>query len=250
MKRCSLLIWIFLTVFRLSAQKGETVLGLFISPDGDSLPYQLYTSSDMDTTKKYPLILWLHGKGERGTDNEKQVYWTKKWLPDSLEKEAYKSFLLSPQCSKDRMWSNYDKLATAIKFDTITPEIQLTLLDLMDELKQKYPIDTTRIYIMGISMGGFGVFDLISRYPDRFAAAIPICGGADPQMSDSLLKTPIWAFHGEIDELVDKRHTIVPMEKIKDEEHLLTIYPKVNHGCWKNAFLEPALLQWMFSKRK
>lgn len=249
-KRTTLLLLIFFTVFRLSAQKGETVLGRYVSPEGDTLPYQLYTSSGMDSLKRYPLILWLHGKGERGNDNEKQAYWTKKWLPDSLEKHSYKSFLLSPQCSKDRMWNHYDKFAKAITFDTITPEIQITLMELLEELEQQLPIDTTRIYIMGISMGGFGVFDLITRFPKRFAAAIPICGGADPQMSDSLLKTPIWAFHGEVDELVDKRHTIVPMEKIKDEEHLLTIYPKINHGCWKNAFLEPELLKWMFSNRK
>ena len=180
----------------------------------------------------------------------KQTTLIKKWLPDSLEKENYKSFLLAPQCSEDRMWSVYDKLANEITFDTITPEIQKTIISLIEEVSLKYPIDTTRIYIMGISMGGFGVFDMITRYSDRFAAAIPICGGVDPKQKESLLKTPIWAFHGEKDDLVDKRHTIVPMEKLKDENHLLTKYPNTGHDAWNKAFKAKDLLRWMFGKER
>jgi len=248
MKRVIVFIFILIS-FRLSAQKGETVLGQFVSPSGDSLPYQLHFSSAIDTTKKYPLIIWLHGKGERGVDNEKQIHWIKNWLFDSLELSNYKSFVLSPQCSKTEVWSNYDKTAEAIKYDTITPEIQKTLINLIDEVVVNYPIDSNRIYMMGISMGGFGVFDLITRYPDRFAAAIPVCGGADPNKTESLLKTPIWAFHGEVDEIVDKRHTLVPMEKIKDEQHLLTIYKGTNHNAWIKAFKEKDLLRWMFQQK-
>jgi predicted peptidase len=101
---------------------------------------------------------------------------------------------------------------------------------------------------MGISMGGFGVFDMITRYSDRFAAAAPICGGADPKQKENLLKTPIWAFHGEKDVLVDKRHTIVPMEKLKDENHILTKYPTTGHDAWNKAFKEKELLRWMFGQ--
>ncbi len=242
------LIFLFLVfTFRLSAQqKGETLLEVYVSHSSDTLPYQLHISSGMDTVQKYPLILWLHGKGERGADNEKQIHWIKNWLFDSLELSNYTSFVLSPQCSENRMWSNYDKLAKEITFDTVTPEIQKSIISLIEEVSLKYPIDTTRIYIMGISMGGFGVFDMITRYSDRFAAAIPICGGVDPKQKESLLKTPIWAFHGEKDDLVDKRHTIVPMEKLKDENHLLTKYPNTGHDAWNKAFKEKDLLRWMF----
>jgi predicted peptidase len=244
------LIFLFLVfTFRLSAQqKGETLLEVYVSTSADTLPYQLHISSGMDTVQKYPLILWLHGKGERGADNKKQIHWIKNWLFDSLELSHYTSFVLSPQCSENRMWSNYDKLAKEITFDTVTPEIQKSILSLIDELSIKYPIDTKRIYIMGISMGGFGVFDMITRYSDRFAAAAPICGGADPKQKENLLKTPIWAFHGEKDVLVDKRHTIVPMEKLKDENHILTKYPTTGHDAWNKAFKEKELLRWMFGQ--
>ena len=244
------LIFIFLVfTFRLSAQqKGETIFGIYVSTSADTLPYQLHISSGMNTVQKYPLILWLHGKGERGADNEKQTFWIKNWLFDSLELSSYTSFVLSPQCSENRMWSNYDKLAKEITFDTVTPEIQKSIISLIDEMSIKYPIDTARIYIMGISMGGFGVFDMITRYSNRFAAAIPVCGGADPKQNENLLKTPIWAFHGEKDVLVDKRHTIVPMEKLKDENHILTKYPNTNHDAWKIAFKEKELLRWMFGQ--
>lgn len=246
------LVFIFLIfTFRLSAQqKGEIVSEVYVSPSVDTLPYQFRISSGMDTTKKYPLILWLHGKGERGNDNVKQTTLIKKWLPDSLEKTNYKSFLLAPQCSEDRMWSTYDKLAKEITFDTITPEIQKSIMLLIDELSSKYPIDTNKIYIMGISMGGFGVFDMITRYPNRFAAAIPICGGADPKQKENLVKTPIWAFHGEKDVLVDKRHTKVPMELINDSTHILTTYPTTGHDAWNHAFKEKELLRWMFKQAK
>lgn len=244
------LIFIIFT-FRLSAQqKGETVSEVYISTTSDTLPYQFYFSSGMDSTQKYPLILWLHGKGERGNENQKQMTLIKKWLPDSLEKTNYKSFLLAPQCSEDRMWSKYDKLADEITFDTSTPEIQKSIISLIDELSSKFPIDTTRIYIMGISMGGFGVFDMITRYPDRFAAAISICGGADPKQKENLVKTPVWAFHGEKDLVVDKRHTKVPMEKIKDSNHILTTYSTMGHDAWNKAFKEKDLLNWLFGKAK
>ncbi len=239
---------LFLSVIRLSAQqKGEFVSNKFVSENKDTLPYQFYISAGIDSSKTYPLIIWLHGKGERGNDNKKQLTLIKKWLPDSLDK-SYPGFILAPQCAADKMWSKYDKLADRITFDTITPEIQKSIISLMDELGKIYPIDTNRIYIMGISMGGFGVFDMITRYPDRFASAIPICGGGDPEMIEVLIKTPIWAFHGEKDVVVDQRHTVQIMKKIVDDEHILTLYSGIGHDCWNKAFKEKNLIKWLFSK--
>lgn len=224
--------------------------GIFVSKNSDSLPYNLLVPSHLDSTKSYPLILWLHGKGERGSDNQKQMTLIKKWLPDSLSKEDYKSFLLAPQCSEDRMWSNYDKLANAITFDTITPEIQISIMELISQIKTQYKIDNDRIYIMGISMGGFGVFDMITRYSNYFAAAIPICGGADPSKSKELTETNIWAFHGEKDNVVNIRHTKTPMEIIENENHKFTSYPTKGHDAWNSAFKEINLLKWLFRQKK
>lgn len=242
------LLVLFLSVIRLSAQqKGEFVSNKFVSENNDTLPYQFYISAGIDTTKNYPLILWLHGKGERGKDNKMQLTLIKNWLPDSLDK-SFPGFILAPQCSVNETWSKYDKLASQITFDTVTPEIQKSIISLLDELGKTYPIDTSRIYIMGISMGGFGVFDIITRYPNRFAAAISICGGGDPEMHEHLNKTPIWAFHGENDKVVDKRHSIQVMNEILNEEHFLTLYPGVGHDCWNKVFKEKGLIKWMYFK--
>jgi predicted peptidase len=250
MKNWLVLLLVLVTAFRLSAQqKGETVSDVFVSSRNDSLPFQFVASEGMDTAKSYPLILWLHGKGERGRENAKQMTLIKKWLVDSIQKENYKSFILAPQCNETEMWSNYDKLAKQISFDTITPEIQNSIMELIRDLKLNYPIDTSRIYLMGISMGGFGVFDMVTRNPGYFAAAIPICGGADPNQAEKLVKTPIWAFHGEKDAVVDKRHTVVPMEMIEDSTHILTKYPETGHNAWIKAFKEKDLLRWMFGQK-
>ncbi len=244
-------LFLLFTIFTFplfAQEKCKSISEVFVSSKNDSLPYQLLLPPTVDTAKSYPLILWLHGKGERGEDNEKQMTLIKKWLPDSLAKEEYHSYLLSPQCSADRMWSNYDKLAESIGFDSITPEIQLSMIELINKVKIERKIDDNRIYIMGISMGGFGVFDMITRYPNYFAAAIPICGGADPHQSNRYVQTNIWAFHGEKDNIVPIRHTEIPMKKIEDRSHIFTTYPTKGHDAWNKAFKEERLLKWLFNQ--
>lgn len=248
-KSFSLAILLFFQLFRLSAQGGEIVSDIFIT-EKDSLPFQFITPGNSDTLKKYPLVIWLHGKGERGMDNKKQMTLIKKWLPDSLQKDKYKSFLLAPQCSEDRYWNNYDKLADKITFDTITPQIQITLMQLIDTLMIQYPVDPDRIYVMGISMGGFGAFDLITRYPDFFAAAVPICGGADPRMVNEISKTPVWAFHGANDNVVNVRHTYSIMSLLDSEKHKFSKLDNMGHDAWNKAFKEPELLKWMMLNNK
>lgn len=249
--RTLLFFLISLNSIRLSAQqKDEFVSNIFISESGDSLPYRLYVPMDIHADSIYPIIIYLHGKGERGVDNEKQLHWIKKWLPDSLKAQNKKAFILAPQCSADRYWNNYDKLAENITFDSVKPEIQKSLIELIDTLQIKFAIDKKREYLIGLSMGGFGVFDLITRYPNKFAAAISICGGADPNQSQFIKQTPVWAFHGQKDAVVNKRHTIVTMNKVKDESHILTLYENMNHGIWQKAFSEPDLIKWLFSNSR
>lgn len=249
LKSLTLSIILCFQFFRLSAQGGEIVSDIFVT-EKDTLPFQFISPGNIDTMQKYPLVIWLHGKGERGMDNKKQMTLIKNWLPDSLQKEKYKSFLLAPQCSEDRCWSHYDKLEDKITFDTITPEIQMTLMKLIDSILVQYPIDPNRIYVMGISMGGFGAFDLITRYPDFFAAAVPICGGADPRMADEISKTPVWAFHSDKDKVVDIRHTSLIMSILNDKNHKFTKLENTGHDAWNKAFKEPDLLNWLMQNDK
>lgn len=251
MNKFSFLLIVFLFSNRLSAQpKGDFVSDIFVSSKNDSLPYQLIPPTNFDSTKNYPIILWLHGKGERGNDNKRQIATIEKWIFDSLANENRQAYLLAPQCSSNRTWSNYDKLEQQITFEKDTPLIQNSIIELLSQVQLNYPIDSTRIYIMGISMGGFGVFDMITRFPNRFAASIPICGGADPKKVKELKETPIWAFHGEKDNIVDKRHTIHTMNLLQDENHLLNTYPNIGHDVWKKAFKEPELLHWLFAQKR
>ena len=179
--------------------------------DGHTLPYRLLYPKNYDKTKKYPVILFLHGAGERGNDNEKQ-------LTHGAKRP-----------------SNWPLEAT---------------LAVVQQLTKQESVDPRRLYIMGLSMGGMGTFEELYRHPNVFAAAAPICGGADVAAYDKRVrKTPFWVFHGAADSVVPVENSRQIVEKLKELKVPVqyTEYPGVNHNSWDNAFAEPQLLPWMFS---
>ncbi len=202
--------------------------------------------------KKYPLLVFLHGKGECGIDNEKQMYHLKKWLPDSLKKSSYNCYFLAPQIPVNQTWSYYNKHEEVLNFADSCPLSQQILIRVIDSLSNQLNIDINRIYIIGISMGAFGVTDIVCRNPLKFAAAIAICGGGASAAVNKKLKTSFWLFHGKKDTTVPHRHSVNYYEKIsaiKPNTHRLTLYENVNHTAWVNAFKEKDILSWLFSKK-
>jgi len=200
--------------------------------------------------KKFPLVIFFHGAGERGNDNEKQLIHGTKLFADKANFEKNPCFFIAPQCPEEMQWVDVSwKLKEHSMPESPSQNMQL-VLDLIEKMINEYPIDTNRIYVSGLSMGGFAVWDIISRYPDKFAAAIPICGGGDEEYAMELVNIPIWAFHGGKDKLVltsRSQNMIYAIENAGGSPKY-TEYPKLGHLSWNAAYAEPELLNWLFSQ--
>ncbi len=230
---------------------------LFIQQN-DTLPYRLLLPINYDKTKTYPLVIFLHGSGERGNDNEAQLsHGAALFLRDSI-RQKYPAIIVFPQCALSSYWSNVSSNTVngqrifSFKIDGEPSVAMNLLLQLYKKLKKQYPINKKQIYVGGLSMGGMGTFEIVRRLPKTFAAAMPICGGADVATANKLTKTNWWVFHGSKDDVVnpqlskDMAAAIQAMGgKVK-----LTIYENANHNSWDNAFAEPTFMHWMFAQQK
>ena len=220
----------------------------------DSLLYNiLYPENfDVNTTKKYPLVLFLHGAGERGNDNEVQIIHIKELFLNKANRQKYPCFVIAPQCPKGKKWAEIDwKKENSTMPQNQSISMKMTI-DLIDSFTKVYPVDTKRIYITGLSMGGFGTWDAIARYPEKFAAAIPICGGGDESTVTLIKDIPIWAFHGDNDMVVDvaQSRNMVGALKKAGGKPIYTEYKGVGHNSWVKAYEETKLFEWMFGKSR
>ena len=225
----------------------------------DTLPYRLLLPENYDASKKYPLILFLHGAGERGNDNEAQLmHGSNLFLRDSLRKK-YPAIILFPQCPAKSFWSNVaikNNAAGKREFTFQTGGAPTIAMDLLQQLLfktiKKYKVNKKQIYVGGLSMGGMGTFEIVNRNPKLFAAAFPICGGADSAAAPNLKKVNWWVFHGAKDDVVLPVYSerIVNALQIIQANVKFTLYPEANHNSWDNAFAEPDLIPWLFSNKK
>lgn len=226
----------------------------------DTLPYRILLPQNYQSSKKYPVIFFLHGAGERGNDNEKQLaHGAKLFLLDSIRKN-YPAIVVFPQCSERSFWSStafkQDPVSGKRSFEfsaTAEPTIAMELLlELTDKILQDFPINKKQVYVMGLSMGGMGTFEIVSRKPGLFAAAIPICGGGSAETAPALAKTNWWVFHGAKDDVVLPRYSEIMVDALEKTHASVkyTLYPEANHNSWDAAFAEPALLKWLFSNKK
>ena len=216
-----------------------------------TLPYRILLPKNFDAQKgDYPLLIFLHGAGERGTDNEAQLTHGKKFFADAANR--YGCIVVAPQCPNKKLWAGHYWTDEDLTL-TDEPSVPMQLLDrLIDSLVQRNLADEDRIYIMGLSMGGFGTWDAIQRWPNRFAAAMPICGGGDVARAESIAKVPIWNFHGAVDSVVpvDRSRKMVEALKKAGSKVRYSEYPGVDHGSWVNAFAEPDVLDWMTHQKR
>ena len=181
------------------------------------------------TNQKFPLILFLHGAGERGRDLDSVK---RHGIPKIVETNPDFPFIaVSPQCPEDSWW---------------TSELH-TINGLIEEVVEKYQVDTSRIYLTGLSMGGFGTWYLASMYPERFAAIAPVCGGGEVrQILRSLVEMPIWTFHGQKDDVIpfSRSEEIVTALKKHGSSIKFTIYPEAGHDSWTKTYDNPELYKW------
>ncbi len=215
--------------------------------------YYLFKTPSLVLGKKYPLIIWLHGSGEKGNDNKKQYCNGLEELDKYTNQLAFQSYLCAPQCPENQYWSFYDLKNETHSISKEVPIVQIQLYLLIQNLIKQYPIDTKRVYLIGLSMGGYGVWDLLSRYPGTFAGAVPMCGGGDPKKVNAFCKIPIWAFHGQQDDVVKVSNSINVMKAISNNNcninSKLTIVENEGHGVWNTAIRTPGLLEWLFAQR-
>lgn len=227
---------------------------LYEDTDGKVLPYRLLKPKDLDEEEKYPLVMLLHGIGERGDDNKAQLKWGAMEFASDENREKYPCFVAVPQCPLSDFWASAlrDLSKDFNMSEEPTQALKMTL-ELVGALQEEFPnIDPDRLYITGLSMGGFGTWDAIQRKPDLFAAAVPICGGGDVSKADRLTKLPIWVFHGAEDLLVNPKWSRDMVAAIKKTggNPKYTEYPGVGHHSWVPAYSDPELFEWLFSQKK
>jgi len=193
--------------------------------------YWLFLPATYSEKEPVPLMLFLHGAGERG-DNLDLV---KKWGPPKLvEKDNRFPFLVvSPQCPQGKRWDVEQMVA------------------LVKHVAEIYRVDQSRMYCSGLSMGGHGTWAIVAKYPKLFAAAVPICGGGDPKKAKALATVPIWAFHGDKDKAVPLKRSEEMVAAIKEAggDARLTVYPDVGHNSWSATYANKKVYQWLLSKQ-
>jgi predicted peptidase len=220
--------------------------------DGQTLPYRLLSPKRVEPDKKYPLVLFLHGAGERGTDNSKQLTQGAGEFAKPENRGPYPCFVVAPQCPPNCRWV---EVSWTLRSHTMPekPSAPMKLaLELVEKLAADLPVDTDRIYVTGLSMGGYGAWDAIQRRPELFAAAIPICGGGDTAQAPKLKSIPIWAFHGDKDPTVPVRRTTDMIEAVARAggSPKMTIYSGIAHNCWTATYANPKVLVWLFAQKK
>ena len=247
--------------------------------DTTTIPYRFF-KPEVQNNSLLPLVIALHGAGERGNDNKKQMGFHRLatvWV-DSLNQLEHPCFVIAPQCPEEQKWVDIDWGSEKYNFNSTPMSNELaTVSNLIDSLIEQYPIDKNRIYLTGLSMGGFGSWYLLINNPNRFAAAIIFSGASDPEMACEIEDIPIWNFHGDIDTAVPvdgSRNMIKAISncgkdvllisdpnnksfwnsefkanRILSSNHIYTEYKDKGHVIWAESYNNWHVREWMFSKK-
>lgn len=247
---------LLLAAILIAASKGvtmaENVPLIFKTKSGTEVLYRLTSPKKAEAGKQYPLVLFLHGAGERGSDNKVQL---KHGVNDILKGAAALGesiFLIAPQCPANEWWTTAAPDRCKRKEAGVKESLTEAVLALIDETAEKHPIDPKRIYITGLSMGGYGTWDMLARSPQTWAAAIPICGGGDPSSVRRFKQIPIWIFHGDADEVVPAKNSELMAAALEDVNGKaeLTMYPGVGHDSWTQTYKNLEVIKWLFAQKK
>ncbi len=258
MKKLIALFLFSLMITSVSAQDFSKFKKENFVQGADTLKYRILYPENFDAAKKYPVVLFLHGRGESGNDNEKQLtHGAKLFLGDNF-RNNFPSIVIFPQCAEDSYWSNVAiEEASGKRFFTFQkggePTKSMALvLNLMNKVEKEVYTDKSKIYVGGLSMGGMGTFEILRRKSKTFAAAFAICGGDNEANAKKYKNIPLWIFHGGLDDVVNPQLSYNVYRELKrlGNTPKFTIYPKANHNSWDSAFAEPGLMTWLFSNSK
>lgn len=241
------------TCITAKAQPSRFSAEHFVGAKGDTLNYRLLFP-DADPGRKYPLVMFLHGAGERGNDNDAQLKWGVMNFATDEMMSMYPAFVIAPQCPTGMAWSNFNRMNTsrAMALQPAPSKPMELVIALIQQMKKNPSIDTNRIYITGLSMGGFGTFDAIERYPNLFAAAMPVCGGGDTAKAASIAHIPIWIAHGSEDGTVNPQFSVDMLQALMNAgaHPGFSMYPETGHFSWLAAYNNKLAIEWMFRQRK
>ncbi len=252
--RAKFLIFISIFSVQLFAQKYSNFGKSLFVHNGDSLLYRISFPDKVEKGKKYPLIVYLHGIGSRGSDNWRQLIHGHKLLKNKVLYNQYPAVVLFPQCPKSMMWTHREKKKVNGKWEfsfpvnnkpTLASELTNMLVD--KYLEQPY-IDKNKVYVVGMSMGGMGVLEFLYRWSGKYAAAAVVCGAHDSRLTETYCSVPIWFFHGENDRTVPCEYSLKVYENVKNcnKNSKYTKYKNTAHNCWNLAYSNPNLLKWLY----
>lgn len=237
-----------------SAADAITDFEAAVFQDGThGLPYRFHKPPIVAVGTRYPLVLLLHGYGERGSDNQRQLigfsgaeFWKK-----------YPCFVVVPQCPLDdsvgqAVWVSADYGALRHSMHPLPTWPLQAVLHLLDKVATENPTDPNRVYVSGLSMGGFATWELLQRRPGFFAGAVPVCGGADLEFVQSIAQTPVWVWHGANDDIVKVQRSRDVVEAIRDLGGIVKYseIPGAGHGVWSQAYADPEVWNWLFAQSR
>ncbi len=256
MKKSLCLAFLLMAIQYTSLAQNNTYSKEVFVKGTDSLLYRLLLPENFDPGKKYPVLFFLHGSGERGNDNEAQLVHGSTLFQSEKMRKDFPAIVVFPQCPQNDFWANVKFGSGADRFmfqqGGDPGKAMKQLVDLVDHFRALKYADKDQFYIGGLSMGGMGTLEMLRRKPKVFAAAISICGGDNIANVRKYRKVPLWFFHGGKDTAVPpERSQVVVAELQKYNSPVkLTIYPEAGHNSWDAAFAEPELLGWLFSHKK
>ena len=219
-----------------------------------NLNYRMLFPNNFNTSQKYPLMIFLHGIGERGNDNESQLTYVNEVFLNKKNHNDFPAIVVFPQSPLDDNWSS--RILTNNEVRQVFPENEKPtrslelVMKLMDSLSNENYIDNNKIYLSGLSNGGMGSFELLKHRPNMFASAVIICGGGNPEWAKEFAKsTPVWIAHGSNDKVVYPDFSLKMAEAIISEggSPRITFYENVYHDSWNNVFDDPEYLKWIHS---
>ncbi|MDR1866503.1 MAG: dienelactone hydrolase family protein [Bacteroidales bacterium] len=254
----SSVIFILFFIFAAEIARGQTDFAAkeFISSSKDTLRYRELLPENSRAGRKYPLVLFLHGAGEKGRDNAAQLRHGSMMFTNPVNREKYPAVVLFPQCPEGVSWP-YDRTPEGRRWNEFPVEYPVsTPLKSVRELLDAYlaggMVDKNRIYIIGLSMGGMGTFDMVCRYPGLFAAAVPICGGVAVERLPKARSVKFRIYHGDADQTVSVENSRKAYRALKacGAEAEYVEFPGCGHDSWNPAFNTPDFLSWLFGQKK
>jgi len=227
--------WLGLAAMARADDKHGFLDRVYKDADGKEAKYVLFIPKEYDGKKAYPLILFLHGAGETGTDGKKQA---EVGLGKAIEKQAdtFPFITVFPQSQKRTWQANSDDGKRA--------------LAILDETEKEYKVDKKRVYLTGLSMGGFGTWSMAETFPEKWAAIVPICGGGDPKTAEKIKNIPCWIFHGDADNAVkvDRSRDMKKALETAGGKPIYTEYAGVGHNSWDKAYATKELYEWLLKQ--